>query len=206
MQGTTKRILGCLVLAALPIGAPIQAEEVRPGVLRTPDAPLRQPRGLALRAELPAGRRHPPALYRRASAGDRRGPAGRRDPAPHPRRAHLGLPLPQDDPGFHRRRVPRRRPGSRRLRPFRQVRRRRRLQLPDAGGLHAGTGAGPRPHRRHLLRPGLGRTHRPARGHRGTRPVRARRGLQHRHAVGERACRAGSAIRSSSSPSGGKAP
>ena len=37
MQGTTRRILGCLVLAALACGAPIQAEEVRPGVLRTPD-------------------------------------------------------------------------------------------------------------------------------------------------------------------------
>ena len=38
MQGTTRRVLGCLTLAALATGAPIQAEEVRPGVLRTPDA------------------------------------------------------------------------------------------------------------------------------------------------------------------------
>ena len=38
MHETTGRILGCLALAALPFVTPAQAEEVRPGVLRTPEA------------------------------------------------------------------------------------------------------------------------------------------------------------------------
>ena len=38
MHENTRRILGCLALAALPLMTPAQAEEVRPGVLRTPEA------------------------------------------------------------------------------------------------------------------------------------------------------------------------
>ena len=38
MHDTTGRILGCLALAVLPFVTPAQAEEVRPGVLRTPEA------------------------------------------------------------------------------------------------------------------------------------------------------------------------
>ena len=61
----------------------------------------------------------------------RRGTARRdRDRAADARRAVVELPLPHDDPGDHRRRVPRRRPRPRRLRSLRQADRARRLHVP----------------------------------------------------------------------------
>ena len=94
---------------------------------------LREPAGLPLGAALCADRRPAHALRRRGPArcaGHRAVPA---------RPAELGLPVPQDDPGVHGGGPARGGAGLVRLRPLRQARGRRLVQLRAASQLDAAT-------------------------------------------------------------------
>ena len=114
----------------------------------------------------------------------RRGARRRAGGPAHARRAVVVLPLPQDDPGPHRRRAPggRARPG--RLRPLRQARRAAATTPTPAtsSGCAAALFDRLELSRRHPGRPGLGRPHRPAPGGRAPRALRPGGGRQHRPA------------------------
>ena len=118
--------------------------------------------------------------------GDAARPLPRRRPARRPgraadaRRAVVVLPVPQDDPDPHRGRPPLHRARPRRLRPFRQADRTRRLHLRAPRRVDARRAVRrARPARRHPRLPGLGRPDRAATRRRAPRSLRARRRREH---------------------------
>ena len=127
-------------------------------ILRTPDERFARSPRLALRAAL----RSTPAALRVHYVDE--GPRDARAGAPHARRAVVGLPLPQDDPGASSaagHRVGRARP--RRLRALATSRRAREdYTYQRHVDWMAAVLDGARSARHHARLPGLGRAHRPA--------------------------------------------
>ena len=140
---------------------------------------LRRPAGLPLAAVVRRGggrrRRHAADGVRRRRSRRRTGRAAAA------RRAVVVVPLPARDPGPHRRRHPVRGARHGRVRAVGQAARTGGPHLRPPRRVDARAGPGPpRPARRDPVRSGLGRAARAAAGGRAPRPVRARRGRQHR--------------------------
>ena len=142
-----------------------------PGRVPHTRRPLREPAGLRLRAALPGDRWLPRPL-------PGRGAGRRRSDSAAPRRADLGVPVPEDDPRSRRSGPSLHRARSDRLRAFGQAGEHGHphLQVPRRRDDQAGRGA--RPAAGDLLRPGLGEPDRLTSRGRERGALRARRPLQ----------------------------